>query len=604
MTNFTGLKKLIGGAFLAVLSISATAQNNVGIGTNTPDPSSALEVQSATQGVLIPRMNTAGMNSITAPAPSLIIYNTDSNCYCFFNGSTAAWQSLCHSLTAGPAGPTGAAGATGATGPADTVAGPPGPAGATGPTGAASTVPGPTGPTGAGSGTPGPTGPTGPTGAASSVAGPTGPTGAAGPSWTLTTPTFNANGTVTVNGTAGSGGPVTTASAAWLTTGNNPVAGTNFIGSINGADFITKTTNVERMRIVAGGQGVFNNPTPLAGDVFSVYGTGVTGATTALGASAVNGYSNSGVGVFGEDVGNGVGVYGYNNNAAATGGGGVVGEVGSANINGVTGQNDVASGTGVFGYDAQAGNFTTGVWGIDSGGFSGVIGNDLHGAGGYALTLAGSYAGGSFTGRNAGVVGYCAPTSKNINAEGGFFEDSVKTGTIIQCMVAAYNGGTAYKILSPSGGAVSTSVPNLDGQSVIMFAPEAPEMLFEDYGEGELVNGEAQIKLDPIYAKNVAVNEKHPLRVYIQLEGDCNGVFVTDKTGDGFTVKELHSGTSNVKFSYHVIANVKDKVYEGEVVSKNEDLRFPLFQYAGGTLAMKRSAPHSSAIIGRKKEIK
>ena len=59
-----------------------------------------------------------------------------------------------------------------------------------------------------------------------------------------------------------------------------------------------------------------------------------------------------------------------------------------------------------------------------------------------------------------------------------------------------------------------------------MFAPEAPEVLFEDYGTGQLTNGSVKIDIDPIFEKNINIDEKHPLKVFIQLEGDCNGVFV------------------------------------------------------------------------------
>ena len=40
--------------------------------------------------------------------------------------------------------------------------------------------------------------------------------------------------------------------------------------------------------------------------------------------------------------------------------------------------------------------------------------------------------------------------------------------------------------------------------------------------------------------------------IQIQAEGDCNGLFITDKTKEGFWVKELQKGKSNVKFSYTV----------------------------------------------------
>ncbi len=108
-----------------------------------------------------------------------------------------------------------------------------------------------------------------------------------------------------------------------------------------------------------------------------------------------------------------------------------------------------------------------------------------------------------------------------------------------------------------------------------MVCPEAPEVLFEDYGEGQLVNGKAHIDLDPIYAKNVAINEKHPLRAFIQLEGDCNGVYVTNKTLSGFDVVELSGGNSNVPFTWHVIANRVDRKDDnGNILSYNQDNRW------------------------------
>lgn len=49
----------------------------VGIGTAAPAPSAALEVNSTTGGVLLPRLTTAQRNAISAPTPGLLIYNTD-----------------------------------------------------------------------------------------------------------------------------------------------------------------------------------------------------------------------------------------------------------------------------------------------------------------------------------------------------------------------------------------------------------------------------------------------------------------------------------------------------------------------------------------------
>jgi hypothetical protein len=109
-----------------------------------------------------------------------------------------------------------------------------------------------------------------------------------------------------------------------------------------------------------------------------------------------------------------------------------------------------------------------------------------------------------------------------------------------------------------------------------MFCPEAPEILFQDYGMGELVNGKAHIELDPILTNNIYIDDEHPMKVFIQLEGDCKGVYVTNKSATGFDVIELQSGTSNVPFSWTIVANRSDsKDNQGNILSKHVGVRFP-----------------------------
>ena len=134
-------------------------------------------------------------------------------------------------------------------------------------------------------------------------------------------------------------------------------------------------------------------------------------------------------------------------------------------------------------------------------------------------------------------------------------------------------GGTNYKIIG--NGNVSTIVEGVDGKKKIMFASEAPGSVFEDYGVGALMGGSAYIQIDPNFSNNIVVDQNHPLKVFIQLEGDCSGVYVTQKTAEGFLVKELQHGTSNVSFSYHIVANRKDELKFPDESSKYADLRFP-----------------------------
>jgi hypothetical protein len=135
---------------------------------------------------------------------------------------------------------------------------------------------------------------------------------------------------------------------------------------------------------------------------------------------------------------------------------------------------------------------------------------------------------------------------------------------------------TTFKIIG--SGVVSTILPSNKENDTkkIMFAPEAPEVLFKDYGTGQLSNGTVKIDIDPIFAKNIFVEEKPPLKVFIQFEGDCNGVFVTNKSKNEFTVKELNNGKSNINFSWQIISNKADiKDASGKITSEYANVRFP-----------------------------
>ncbi|MEQ1734318.1 MAG: tail fiber domain-containing protein [Bacteroidia bacterium] len=71
------------------------AQNNVGIGTTTPNTKAILELQATDKGLLTPRMNTVQMNAIVTPPNGLLVYNTDDNCFSYYNSTTSLWKSMC-----------------------------------------------------------------------------------------------------------------------------------------------------------------------------------------------------------------------------------------------------------------------------------------------------------------------------------------------------------------------------------------------------------------------------------------------------------------------------------------------------------------------------
>ena len=83
----------------AVPDGSLFVSGNVGIGTSTPAPSLALDVTSTNKGFAPPRMTTTQRNNIASPATGSLIYNTTTNQYNYFNGSS--WTILSGGGTGG-----------------------------------------------------------------------------------------------------------------------------------------------------------------------------------------------------------------------------------------------------------------------------------------------------------------------------------------------------------------------------------------------------------------------------------------------------------------------------------------------------------------------
>jgi hypothetical protein len=395
----------------------------------------------------------------------------------------------------------------------------------------------------------------------------------------------------------------------WSLAGN---AGTslasNFLGTTDNTSMSFKTNNTERIRIVNDGRVSVNNTTPFGTDRFSVTG--------ASGDYAINAYaSGAGVGVYAENTGSGdttvslnfgtgLGTFSYSANThglyattAYTGGafltGGIVGwGTGNNNANGVLAVTDklvaTASNMGIRVVSGSTTSISTNeilnvgvntnatdlaLYAISEGPITSV--GDME-----AARFQSNYTGNSITADARDPRAELAGYTSNSQAGGGnmYYGGYLYSGGSSFNSSYAYAGaryaGTNYKIIG--NGAVSTIVNGVDGKSKVMFASEAPEVLFEDYGTGYLANGIATISIDPILTNNITVNDEHPLKVFIQLEGDCNGVYVTDKTAAGFVVKELNSGTSSVSFSWHIVANRKDEIGTGSENSSNyTNLRFP-----------------------------
>ena len=282
--------------------------------------------------------------------------------------------------------------------------------------------------------------------------------------------------------------------------------------------------------------------------------------------------------IFGETNGEGVGMFGSSTHDNGTGVIGIANKPQSIGVSGTT-TNGLS---GVSGFNGKEGDGVTGLstLGVGVNGKSngsgpssdGVLGNstasqaagvhgietkaDAYGVHGFNAVGYGVY---GETVSGTGVCAYGGSSGIAINVNGKF----IQSGGVFQASPTS----TVWTTNKPA------TVKLNNGKKIKLFAEEATEVFFNDYGAGALQNGRAHITLDKNFLETVTIDEAHPLKVFIQLEGDCNGVYVANKTNTGFDVAELKGGLSNSPFTYRIVC--KRKYYEDErLATEAEDVTY------------------------------
>ncbi len=280
-----------------------------------------------------------------------------------------------------------------------------------------------------------------------------------------------------------------------LLSANNTFSGTQ---TINNVTTITGTNNGGVLQVTnTGASG--GNP-------------GVVGTTNSTGASGVKGVASATSGITN-------GVYGISNSSSGTG------VEGNSPYIGVSGQGDGASMEGELdGADA-------GVWGDTAGPqpYAAILG-----------TADSGYAGAFFNNGNAPAV----YAENDVGADNPVLITSGPTG--------------AYCTFDDSAdltcdGYISGEAPADGGaRRVSLYSVQSAENWFEDAGSGQLANGSAQVTLDPTFASTVNTGVEY--HVFLTPNGDCKGLYVSQKSATSFEVHELGGGSSNVAFDYRIMA--------------------------------------------------
>lgn len=341
---------------------------------------------------------------------------------------------------------------------------------------------------------------------------------------------------------------------------------------------------------IIGQQGLFqgNNEGPVLQGTstnntngLGVEGSGVTGVQgLGLGNNSTGVLGQGSTGVLGQG---GIGVFG---NAPATTGNttGVLGKISSSSENSAAVEG-VAQGNGltfaVTGLNFSTTDFSAGMEGVS--GSSGTVfgvegfGESPNGAAVIGFGLGSSQTGQGFQGCCAfgvwGDTGSSVPTSAALMgtadvARAMFLENN--STSVPTAFIQQNASGTDAIALTAGGGQQQNSCSiNALGQitctnlmtpmavdsgarQVALYAMEAPQNWFEDFGSGQLANGQATVSLDPTFAQTV--NASSDYHVFVTPKGDCRGLYVSNTTATGFEVRELAGGRSSVAFDYRIVA--------------------------------------------------
>jgi hypothetical protein len=313
----------------------------------------------------------------------------------------------------------------------------------------------------------------------------------------------------------------------------------------------------------------------------SSYGSGITAIygedLNAGGGIGIAGVSNGGNGAYGEGAQNGVvgqtnsastganyaGVYGID----ASSGAGVVGYGVYGQTANNTGVNGLATGTGYgvigtsdsgpFAVFGQANGIAVGAEGYSGVGGSagspslaaaeGAVGTDLFATYGYYDAGSGNTFPENFT-IQAGTADNSGntlmPGASDVQISGDVYVDG-----------AVYTGCSTFPETNPGADCdEETDVArSAAGVKVRTYAPQQSMKTLEDFGEGQLANGQGYVALDRTFASTIARDT--PYLVFITPEGDSNGLYVTGRSLSGFAVRESKGGHSAIGFTYRIVAH-------------------------------------------------
>jgi len=139
---------------------------------------------------------------------------------------------------------------------------------------------------------------------------------------------------------------------------------------------------------------------------------------------------------------------------------------------------------------------------------------------------------------------------------------------------ATINGNALVNGSMTATGGKSAAVMTSKGLRKL-YTVEAADCRFEDFGSAKLIDGQAEVKLDPLFLETVTISNKYPMVVTLTLTSDSPGLYVEKKTLNSFVVREVQAGKGSPTFDYRVTAMRKGFENSRLELVENEKAKHP-----------------------------
>ncbi len=220
---------------------------------------------------------------------------------------------------------------------------------------------------------------------------------------------------------------------------------------------------------------------------------------------------------------------------------------------------------------ATSGKRYSGVWGNDSSSDGGTLNvgvsaSSSNGAG--LLATSKNYVGIEVQGGKPSAPGSAGSVYSALAVTGGSHSNTETPPPLIDACSSSgpmpcTDGSAVFKVANNGAitvaactGCQNDQTRTSSGRHVEAFAPRVAMPTVEDIGEGQVSAGRGYVRIDPAFAETM--DRSTPYLVMLTPEGPSHGLYVAERSPNGFSVRENPGGASTLAFTYRIVAKPFD----------------------------------------------